>query len=115
MRLYEIKCNEEQWNIRGSRDEGYIIVNTRTFECYSIPGDVIGIEQITDDTFLIYRRTMRDEWQILRLKLQGSKLVEYKHNFKHFKFLTDDIIIFDYEDGCHGSELYCIVLVKIFK
>ena len=27
MRLYEIKCNEEQWIIKGSRDSGYKIVN----------------------------------------------------------------------------------------
>lgn len=108
MRLYEIKCNEEQWSIKGSRDEGYIIVDKITFESYSIPGDVIGIEQITDDTFLIHRRTMRDEWQILRYKLQGTKFFEYKHEFNHFSFLTEDIIIFDYTDGCHGAELYCI-------
>lgn len=99
-RLYEIKCNEEQWIVKGSRDTGYEIVDKITFECYTISGDVIGIEQISYDEFLIHRRTMRDDWQILRLKLQGSTIVEYKHTFKHFDFLTDDIIIFDYEDSC---------------
>jgi len=108
MRLYEIKCNEDQWIVKGSRDHGYKIVHKKTFESYSIPGDVIGIEQINDDTFLVYRRTMRDEWQILRLKLQGSKIVEYEHKFRRFRFLTEDIIIFDYKDSCHGAELYSI-------
>ena len=108
MRLYDIKCNEEQWIVKGNRDSGYKLVHKTTFECYSISGDVIGIEQITDDAFLVYRRTMRDEWQILRLKLQGSTIVEYRHSFKQFSFLTNDIIIFDYEDTCHGAELYCI-------
>lgn len=108
MRLYGISYNENQWSVKGSRDSGYTIVNKITFESYSISGDVIGIEQLTDDTFLVHRRTMRDEWQILRLKLQGSQIVEYKHTFNHFEFLTDDIIIFDYQDSSHGAELYCI-------
>ena len=108
MRLYEIKCNEEQWIVKGNRDNGYNLVHKTTFECHSISGDVIGIEQITDDAFLVYRRTMRDEYQILRLRLQGSTIVEYKHTFQSFNFLTDDIIIFDYEDTSHGAELYSI-------
>ncbi len=108
MRLYEISCNEEQWCVKGNRDDGYTLVNRTTLDSYSISGDVIGIEQISDDTFLVYRRTMRDEWQINRVKLSDGKVVrEYHHEFQHFNFLTEDIIIFN-KDSIHGGTLYSI-------
>lgn len=31
-RLYGISYNEKQWNIRGSRNTGYILVNKKTFD-----------------------------------------------------------------------------------
>ena len=82
-RLYEIKCNEEQWIVKGTRDVGYKIVNKETFDSHSISGDIIGIEQITDDEFLVYRRIMRDKWQILRVKLQNAAtILEYHPDTK---------------------------------
>ena len=98
MRLHGISCNEEQWCVKGNRDDGYTLVNRTTLDSYSISEDVIGIEQISDDTFLVYRR-IRDEWQINRVKLSDDKVVrEYHHEFQHFNFLTEDVIIFDKEN-----------------
>ena len=108
-RLYEISCNEEQWCVKGNRDDGYTLVNRTTLNNYPISGDVIGIEQISDDTFLIYRRTMRDEWQINRVKLSDGKAIrEYHHEFQHFNFLTEDVIIFDKDRIPLGGILYSI-------
>ena len=108
MRLYEISCNKEQWCVKGNRDDGYTLVNRTTLDSYSISGDVIGIEQISDDTFLVYRRIMRDKWQINRVKLSDGETVrEYHHEFQHFNFLTKDIIIFD-KDKSLGGILYSI-------
>lgn len=110
-RLYDINYNEEQWNIRGSRDTGYTLVNKTTFDSHRISGDIIGIEQVTDDEFLVYRRIMRDKWQIFRFKID---IVTHKrHNlyckeFRHFDFLTNDIIIFDKDAPVIGSTLYSI-------
>ena len=109
MRLYDISYNENQWSVKGSRDSGYTIVHKTTFEAYSISGDVIGIDQISDDEFLVHNRFMRDTWHIRRVKLKdGQLIIEYNHNFKYFNFLTDDIIIFDYKRSCHGAKLYSI-------
>ena len=108
-RLYGINCNEEQWCVKGDRDTGYNLVNKDTLESYSISGDVVGIEQITNNEFLVYRNYIRNDCQILRLRLQyGITNVEYHNEFKRFKFLTEDLIIFDYEDTCLGAELYSI-------
>jgi len=101
MRLYEISYNEEQWSIKECRDGGYNIVNKSTYDSFHINDDVIGIEQISDYIFLIHRQVMRDEWQIYRLNLtDGQYNVDFLHNFNdYFCFLTEDLIIFDYESS----------------
>ncbi len=108
-RLYGISCNEEQWCVKGNRDNGYKLVNRTTLDSYSISGNVIGIEQILDDTFLVYRqRFMRDDWQISREKLSDGKVIrEYHHEFQYFNFLTEDVIIFDKDKALAGI-LYSI-------
>lgn len=110
-RLYDISYNEKQWSIRGSRDTGYKLVNKKTFDSCSISGDIIGIEQISDDEFLVYRRVMHDEWQIVRIKFDVSihRVFElYRKEFRHFNFLTEDIIIFDKDAHVLGATLYSI-------
>lgn len=110
-RLYDINYNEEQWNIGGCRDDGYIIISRTTIAGFKISGDIIGIEQVTNDEFLVYRRIMRDKWQIIRIKfdLSTSEVCEiYRKDFRHFNFLTDDIIIFDKDAHVLGATLYSI-------
>ena len=95
-RLYEISYNSDQWVIKGSRDDGYTLVNKETFDSFVLTGDIIGIEQILKDTFLVYRRIQRSRWQIYRLKTIGAiSILEFKQDFGHFYFLSDDTILFD--------------------
>lgn len=66
---------------------------------------------MSDDEFLVYRRVMRDEWQIYRLKVDTVTHKTFKlycKEFRHFNFLTEDLIIFD--KGVHvlGATLYSI-------
>lgn len=110
-RLYDISYNEEQWSITGSRDTGYTVINKTTFDSHRISGDVIGIEQVTDDEFLVYRRIMRNKWQIFRFKadIVNHKIYNlYCKEFCSFDFLTDDIIIFDQDYYVLGATLYSI-------
>lgn len=110
-RLYDISYNDEQWILRGSRHTGYKLVNKKTFDSCSISGDIIGIEQVSDDEFLVYRRVMRDEWQIYKLKIDtfSHKTFElYRKEFRHFNFLTEDLIIFDKGNHVLGATLYSI-------
>ena len=102
-RLYDITYNKDQWAIKGDRDSGYKLVNKESYDSFTIGGDVIGIEQITDDEFLIYRRIQRYRWQITRFKIEGCKAVRvFEEDFEHFDFLSDDVIMFD------GARLYSI-------
>lgn len=107
-RLYGISYDKQKWAINESSD-GYSIVNKETFKSYFVCGDIIGIEQITDDAFLVHRRTMRDEWAIERIKLTSEGIVlEYEHSsFMDFNFLTDDTIIFD-KDSSVFATVYSI-------
>lgn len=110
-RLYGISYDKSKWSIRGSRDTGYRIVNKNSFDSYTLRGDIIGIEQISDDEFLVYRRVMRDEWQIVRLKFDTNTHEVYQlycKKFCHFNFLNEDTIIFDKDAHVLGAVLYHI-------
>ena len=94
-RLYEITC-KDPWVIKGNRDTGYTLVNKETYDSFKIGGDVIGIEQILDNTFLVHRRIQRYRWQIYRIRIYDNEAVEeFEENFEHFDFLDDDTLMFD--------------------
>lgn len=110
-RLYDISYNDDQWKITGSRDTGYTIIHRIALVSCRISGDIIGIEQVTDDEFLVYRRIMRDEWQIIRFKfdiLKDEVYQLYRKEFRKFNFLTEDLIIFDKDVHVLGATLYSI-------
>ena len=96
-RLYDITYNKEQWACQGSRNfGGYVFVNKKTLKSYPITGDIIGIEQIDDNSFLVYRRIMRDRWQISRVVFDsGCSSLIFSEEFKKFYFLSEDTILFD--------------------
>lgn len=110
-RLYEISYDKNQWSIRGSRDTGYRIVNKKNYDSCTLRGDIIGIEQVSDNEFLVYRRIMRDEWQIVRFKFDTNTHEVYQvycKEFRHFNFLNEDTIIFDKDAHILGATLYHI-------
>lgn len=100
-RLYDITYNKEQWMCKwickDSRGSGhYTFVNKATLDAYSIGGDIIGIEQIDDNSFLVYRRIMRDRWQISRIVFDsGCSSLIFSEEFEKFYFLSEDTILFD--------------------
>ena len=100
-RLYDRTYDESKWKITDHRfvvglDEGFVLTNLSTHRDFIIPGDIIGVEQISDDTFLIHQRIKRHLFEIHRLKLLGSdRKLEFSVHFKKFHFLTDDTILFD--------------------
>ena len=95
-RLQGISYNKEQWTIKGSRSEGYKIINNQSSYSIVLEGDTVAIEQISDDTFLIYFKFLGDLFRIYRLKITDNKSEqEYIHDFYHFAFLTDNTILFD--------------------
>lgn len=106
-RLHEINCNKEQWlAIVNESEYTYTLVNQKTLHHYILYGDIIGIEQISDDEFLVFSVISRDEYEpgdknrIERIQLQHSKIISiYRHDFyDNFGFLSEDTIIF-YRDA----------------
>ena len=94
-RLYGLFYNVEQWDITEGEDT-LIFFNKATNTTLKLSGDIIGLEQITDSTFLIHQRIANYDWQIARVKFEnGTFIEEFKQKFHDFDFLTDDTIMFD--------------------
>lgn len=94
MTLDKMEYNHTQWELTSDNK----LINKNDGNCYPILGEIIGIKQIGDETFLIHRRAMPNTWNIARLKLVSGKLIpEFSKNCTKFTFLTEDTILFDNE------------------
>lgn len=108
MKLHEVSYNEKQWKVHGSRSTGYKLVNIATLNCYIINGGIVGMIQISDDTFLVCYYSIGYKKVIKRFKfIDGKASLEYSIEFSNYAFLTEDIIIFDI-DKTSGGILYSI-------
>ena len=74
----------------------YKIIDMEKEEIYYL-NHIIGVEQVTDDEFLIYKRANRDEFEIVRYKLQNSEFYKlFDKKIGDFYFISDDRIMFIY-------------------
>ena len=98
-RLYETKINEKRWKIVEIDNENYHsykLIDKEKEEIYFL-NHIIGVEQVADDEFLVYRRANYDEFEIVRYKLQQSKFIKvFEKKFSQFEFISDDRIIFNH-------------------
>lgn len=98
-RLYDVNIDEKRWKITELDDKNYHtykLVDKEMEEVYYL-NHIIGVEQVNDDEFLIYRRASYDDFQICRYKLQDSKFIKlFEKEFSKFEFITDDRILFSY-------------------
>lgn len=113
-RLYEVKVDEKRWKavkLDNTNYHSYKIIDKKKQEIYFLK-DFIGLEQVTDDEFLVFRRLSWDYFEIDRCRLQESKIVKlFAVKFNDFHFISDDRILFTYYDN-NGSyrckEIYSI-------
>lgn len=102
-RLYGFNYNKEQWTIKNYRFNGYRIINNSTRDFVELNDNVVGIEQISDDNFIINASQHGGLSKFSRIKVSGSNAMEiFSKRFNYFAFLTDDTILFD------GSFVYSI-------
>lgn len=98
-RLYGAKVDERRWKIVETDNEiyhSYKLIDTEKKENYFL-NNIIGIEQATDDEFLVFRRVNRNEFGIDRCKLQDSAItILFSKSFSRFYFISDDRIMFTY-------------------
>ena len=96
-RLYEAKVDEKRWKIVETDNENYHtykLIDKEQDEIYFFY-HIIGLEQITEDEFLVYRRSSYDYFEIARCKLQNSKISKlFSEQFSRFHFISDDRIMF---------------------
>lgn len=120
-RLYEAKVNEKRWKIVETDNKNYHtykLIDKKNEEIYFL-NHIIGVEQVKDDEFLVYRSVNNDSYEIARYKLQKSKFIHlFSKRFNHFHFISDDRIMFTYWDNsgsCRCGGIYSIKDNKILE
>lgn len=113
-RLYDVKIDEDRWNITeidNSNYHSYKLVDKEKEEVYFLRY-IIGLEQVSDEEFLIYKRYNRDLLEIRRCILQNSETITIFHKqFSHFHFISDDRILFTHtgrDTRSRCSDIYSI-------
>ena len=96
LNLYDITYDKSKWLIQENRD-GYYLKNLKTHTTYVLKGKFIGICQVSENDFLIYRRIFYDTWQIVRYSILPdlSSKVTFKQDCHHLYVLSDKTILFD--------------------
>lgn len=94
--LFKMTYNKENWKCKFMGINYCVLLNKNNNNSYCIQGNVIGLKQISDDTFLIHRQITTKINHFGRFKLTSNKIIpEFSKDFKHFTFLSDDTILFD--------------------
>lgn len=113
-RLYEAKVDEKRWKIIEIDNENYHtykLIDNEQKEIYFLR-QIIGVEQVTEDEFLVYSRYDLNEFRIARYKAENSRLNQiFEVKFSRFHFITDDRILFVHWDNSskyRSSGIYSI-------
>ena len=98
-RLYGIKADEKRWEfieIDNTNYHIYKLIDKEKKDVYYF-NNVIGIEQVALDEFLVYRKVNYEDFEISRYKLQNSTFdILFTKRFNQFHFINDDRIMFTY-------------------
>lgn len=120
-RLYDARVDEKRWKIDLTDNEyykSYKLIDKEKEEIYFL-NHIIGLEQVAEDEFLVYKRANYDDFELARYKLQNSKFYQlYSKKFSQFHFISDDRILFTYRVNngpyrCNG--IYSIKENKILE
>lgn len=120
-RLYKAKVDSKRWKIVETDNEyyhSYKLIDNEKEEIYYL-NHIIGIEQVTEDEFLIYKRANRDEFEIARYRLQNSEFYKlFDKKIGDFYFISDDRIMFTYranDASCRCGGIYSIKENKLLE
>lgn len=100
-RLYGAKVDEKRWKVvkidNGEDNyDSYKLVDKKNEKIY-IFRYIIGLEQVSENEFLIFKRANYDDFEIDRYRLHDSKTDKiYSKKFSQFHYVSDDRILFTY-------------------
>ena len=96
-RLYEAKVDGERWSILEISKENYHtyrLIDRKEKERYYLIG-IIGVEQVGEDEFLVYKKSYDNKFEISRQKVHNADFKElFIKRFSKFEFINDDTIMF---------------------
>lgn len=101
-RLFGAKADEKRWKIKeidNNNYHTYKLIDKEKEEIY-ILRNIIGLEQVSGNEFLVHKRYNHDECMITRYILEESEYIKiFEERFTRFEFIDDDRILFIYYDG----------------
>ncbi len=107
-RLYGASVDKSRWDIieiDSSNYHSYNLIDKETMSSYYL-NNIIGIEQVGEEEFLIYDRYNEDSFRIVRYRAEKAGLVKmFETKFSFFQFITEDRILFTYWSNSGGY--YC--------
>lgn len=106
-RLKGFSYNKELWSIERNSNSLTLRDKTNDFS-YQIQGEIIAIEQISEDTFLILKNALNNN-DVLFIKLvvcNGVIFTAFSKHIKSFDFISEDLILFN--KNCLDSKVYSI-------
>ena len=98
-RLYEVRVDDKRWKVKTLESEGYPSYMLKdTEECCSYSFySIIGLEQVTENEFLIFERSSGNDFAIKRYRLnEGNKKLIFDVKISGFEFISDDNIMLMY-------------------
>lgn len=114
-RLYEAKVDGKRWKIVETDNKSYHtfkLFDTEKGETY-ILRNIIGVEQVAEDEFLVYRRVGGDLFEIGRYKVKNAKFHQvFSKRFSKFDFISDDRIMFS---SWGNTGPYCCIGIYSIK
>jgi hypothetical protein len=114
-RLYNIDVDKTRWNVVEINNKNYYtykLIDKENDDTYILE-NIIGLEQINENEFLVYKRYSFDEFVITRYQLTNSKYNKiFEKIFNHFHFITDDRIMFTYCDRSANYRNYGIYSIN---
>lgn len=104
-RLYGVNVDETRYEIKeldNTNYHTYKMIDKEKNDKYYFR-NIIGLDQVGEEEFLIYDRFYREYFRIRRVKANlGELTLLFEKDFNHFSFITDDRILFTtYDRGAN--------------
>ena len=94
-RLKDFSYNNKIWEVRRNAQNEFCIINKNTNNSYFIKGNVVAIEQVSDNNFIIIEKAY-NSYIFLCYELEYNVVLKlYVREFSSIDFISDDLILFD--------------------
>ena len=114
-RLEQINVDENRWELKeieGANFHSFKVIDKKEDGIYTLK-EIIGLNQVTEDEFLVLERKCWTDYILSRLKFQNLKQkLLFQKKFDNAYYITDDNILFTYNDNMVEKRVSGIYSIK---